>query len=110
MADKKILDNEMLSDNELDNVAGGTFDERADLQHAIGKIYLSAWRDEEFTYLPSDKVAPYLKEHFGIDATINQGKYLYALHAFVTKDKPNEYSRNGQTLTHQQVLDIINGK
>ena len=110
MADKKILDNEILSDEELDNVAGGTVSETYQLRKAIGEVYFV--KDGQpapfYTYLPENEVAGYLKKTYNIDATLNFGDYDPASHDYVTEGDPNQYSINGKSLTHQQVLGIIN--
>lgn len=106
MTDKNKFADEIMSDDELDNVAGGTTSETYALKGAIGRIYYSEdWNIT--TYLPDDKIASYLKEHYNIDATINVGKRCQDIHDFVSEGEANQYSRNGQTLTHNQVLDII---
>ena len=106
-----------MNDNELEKVAGGTTSEVGELSKAIGEIYPVNGFQGDFshpvtfnTYLPIDEIAPYLKKTYGIDAKLNLGKYNPAAHDFVTEGNANKYSRNGQTLTHQQVLDIIKGK
>ena len=38
MKDEKILEEEMLSDEELDKVAGGTYDECSEIVMAVGKV------------------------------------------------------------------------
>lgn len=115
MADKNFLDNEILTDEQLDEVAGGTVSEVYDLRAAIGKVRLvNGYHNNQpaqfYTYLMEEDVAPYLKKTYGIDATLNFGQYDPASHDYVTEGNPNTYSRDGQPLTHQQVLDIIKGK
>ncbi len=112
---KEILKDEILKDEELDNVAGGTVSETNDLRRTIGEVrlvhgYYNNEPKDFYTYLSIGEVAPYLKEHYGIDATINLGEYYLAGHDYITEGAPNKYSRDGQSLTHQQVLDIIKGK
>jgi len=108
----EISKDEILNDEQLDNVAGGTSREMEDLRRTIGEVYLEhdSYNHSYYTYVPMEKLAPYLKKHYGIDATINLGEYDPSDHGFVTEGAPNKYSRNGQSLTHQQVLDIIKGK
>ena len=115
MADEKILDNEILNDEELDNVAGGTFFETRDLRNAIGRVYLvKSYYDNQpiqfYSKLPPNEIAGYLKSHYDIDATLSFGKYNSEVGLYEPGGDPNTYSRNGQSLTHQQVLDIIKGK
>lgn len=107
----EIFKDELISEEELDDVAGGTSSEMRDLIYAIGKVYLEHDSYHSYyTYVPMEELAPYLKKKYGIDATINLGEYDPSDHGFVTEGKPNTYSRNGQPLTQQQVLDIIRGK
>ena len=60
-----------------------------------------------YFYVSLDEVGDYLKKHFNIDAKINFWIYDPSDHGFVTEGAVNEYSRNGEKLTHPQVLDII---
>lgn len=111
MADEKIFDNEILSDEELDNVAGGTSEETIAMINAIGYVReRTNYGDGRkfYTLLPPDEVASYLKKTFNIDATINLGRFNDDVHQFEMGGKPNEYSINGKSLTQRQVLDIIN--
>ena len=110
MSDKKIFDNELLTDEQLDNVAGGTVSETYQLRKALGEVYFV--KDGQpapfYTYLPENEVEQYLKKTYNIDATLNFGDYDPASHDYVTEGEPNQYSLNGKSLTHQQVLSIIN--
>ena len=113
MANKKILDNEILSDDELDNISGGYLSETIDIVSAIGEVYLvNGFHNNQpaqfYCYLPIEEVAPYLKEHYGIDAKINLGTYDPGAHDYISEGAANEYSFHGKTITHQQVMDIIN--
>lgn len=117
MKDEKILENEIMTDEELEKVSGGTHYETSQIINAIGQIYkVNGFKGDFshpvtfYTYLPLDEVEPYLKKTYGIDAKLDCGQYDPAAHDFVTEGGANQYSRNGQSLTHQQVMDIINGK
>ena len=114
---KKVLDEEILNDEELEKISGGSVSETKQIKNALGKVYEVDGFQGNFnnpvkfkTYVPIDEVGDYLKKIYNIDATINFGIYDPSDHDFVTEGATNKYSRNGQPLTHQQVLDIINGK
>ncbi|MBR1646421.1 MAG: hypothetical protein IJ685_06555 [Selenomonadaceae bacterium] len=105
---KKINDQlEMLSDDELDNVSGGYLSETIDIVSAIGPV-ASGHGTNEKGYLRLSSVARYLRNRYGIEATlggtIEESDGLRAM----IEGTANQYSRNGQTLTHRQVMDIIN--
>ncbi|MBR3747786.1 MAG: hypothetical protein IKN27_12575 [Selenomonadaceae bacterium] len=112
----EIFKDELLSDDELDNITGGTSEETIDMINAIGCVrertnYCDGRKF--YTLLPPDEVAGYLKKTFNIDATINLGRFNDDVHQYEMGGKPNEYSINGKSLTQKQVLDIIkivNGK
>ena len=110
---KEIFKDEMLSDEELDNITGGTSEETIEMINAIGYVReRTNYCDGKkfYSLLPPDEVASYLKKTYGIDATINLGRFNDDVHQFEMGGKPNQYSRNGQLLTQKQVLDIIRGK
>ena len=104
---KKLNDElEKLSDEQLEQVAGGTSDESFELMDVLkavaGKSIVKHATD-------SKSIATYLKEHYNIDATINFGIYDAADHDY-TRGEVNIYSRNGEKLTHRDVLNIIRAK
>ena len=113
MADKKILDNEILSDDELENVAGGSwleftadmfdakkrgipgfenldFDTNSDLIKMIG--------DDKLRHQYVDKVAGVFAAH-GVTMKYN-GKLL----------EGNVYTYQGKTITREQAWNIVDGK
>ncbi|MBR4383809.1 MAG: hypothetical protein IKP64_09655, partial [Selenomonadaceae bacterium] len=63
---KEIFDNEIMSDEKLDNVAGGTVSETYQLRSAIGQVYFvkNGQPAPFYTYLPEDEVAGYLKKTY----------------------------------------------
>ena len=91
MAEDKYA-GEALSEEELDGVAGGKLWEISEICIAAGKrMYIH-------------EIPGYLKENFNIDAKIDGDTYtLY-------EGQANIYKRNGETLTHQQVIDIIKSR
>ena len=110
MSKEKFAD-EIMSDEELDYVAGGTSEETIAMINAIGYVReRTNYGDGRkfYTLLPPDEVAGYLKKTYNIDATINLGRFNDDVHTFEMGGKPNEYSLNGKSLTQQQVLGIIN--
>ena len=113
MKDEKILAEEILSDEELDNVAGGSWleftadmldakkrgiagfenvglDANSDLVKMIG--------DDNLRHKYVDKVGAVFASH-GIEMTYN-GKFL----------EKNIYKFNGKEITRQQAWDIVDGK
>jgi len=104
MAEKDKFADELMSDEELDQVAGGTNGEYDALRNAIGKVEvyrnLLATRVQEKTVglVGVDYMKKYLKQHYEIDAEISLGFF---------GGSANVYKRNGESLSHQQVLDMI---
>lgn len=97
-------DSKRLSEEELDQVAGGSKTETWGIIHAIGKVHhkimgKSVYRELDF--VPS-KIAAYLKKHYGIDADLSSGFLCTGIGS-----SDNTYSRDGKSLTHQQVINII---
>ena len=113
MKDEKILAEEVLSDEQLENVAGGSWveftddmlkakergiagfenlglDANSDLIKMIG--------DDDLRHQYVEKVASVFASH-GIDMTYN-GKFL----------ESNIYKFNGKEITRQQAWDIVDGK
>lgn len=117
MTDESNLNEEVLSDVELDNISGGTYSETQSLRKAIGAVVTVHGFEGDFSHpvtfnrnLRIDEIAPYLKKTYGIDAKLDCGEYDLAAHDYVTEGGANQYSLNGKSLTHQQVLEIIAGK
>lgn len=102
---KEILENEILSDDELDNVSGGTTHETLEIISYIGKVYCAG--TNESGYLKPESVARYLKLRYGIDATISWDITKTDYGTCLGEGSPNQYSRDGQTINHQQVMAII---
>ena len=104
---KKINDElEKLSDEELDNVAGGTNGEYKELR----KLLPTTLKSRKMRYhgtvstnhmMNPDEVSGWLKENLNIDAQIDNGPWY---NPFDSAGNPNVYSRNGQSLTHAQVM------
>ena len=92
MKDKKILQEEILSDKELNGVAGGTVRESWEIFQVLNK--------KNAPSMGLYDMPGYLKKNFNIDAKID-GRPDW------DEGDANIYSRNGETLTHKQVLDII---
>ena len=114
MKDEKILAEEILSDEELDNVAGGSWLEfTADMLDAK-KRGIAGFENLDLTNPDSDlikmigddklrhqyveKVGALFASH-GIEMTYN-GKFI----------EKNIYKFNGKEITRQQAWDIVDGK
>jgi len=110
MAEKDKFADEKLSDEELDQVAGGTVGEYDELRDLFGTVkrHVSSGGRNAHTFegrLTDEEIKSWLKEHLNIDAQINYKRW------FPWQDgDPNVYTRNGQSLTHEQVVKEIKGK
>ena len=99
-----------LSEDALDNVAGGTFEQNMDLinamapidPHAVQAILSEANKTgdiEQFKSVVAQGLDPLIKKHFGRE-----------LSAFPLTKMGNFYMSNGDQISHQQALNIINAK
>ena len=118
---KEIFTNEILNDAQLDQTSGGTVAEFEDIYSALekqagvagnisnglrtilnlipgGDIGTAVWRNAA---APIAEKA--LKDCYGIDAYISIGWVGTGF-----RESGNRYSKDGKSLTHAQVLDIIN--
>ena len=100
---KEIFTNntEILTDEQLDNISGGTWDEYRDLlgikdKDPAGKKY-KAHSDDE------DNVVAYLRSELGIEANLN-GSFWTMINPFKS-DVPATYTdiKTGKRLAHSQV-------
>ncbi len=104
MKDEKILQEEIMEDEELDAVAGGTLNELRDLQKLFYH-YTDVQRKKTVTvYKSADWIKKWLKSRLNIDAEINHKG------GWFTSPGANSYSRNGESLTHEQVVAEIKAK
>ncbi len=95
MAEKKKIAGEIMSDEELDGVAGGTVRESWEIFQIINQ--------KTNVRMGLYDLPDYLKKNYGIDAKIDG-------YPDFDEGNPNVYSLNGKQITHQQVLDIIKSK
>ena len=109
MKDKKIFEEEMLSDEDLDNVAGGTYDECYEIVMAVGKVVEHNGLTGKFMwYLDGNpETADYLKKTYNIDAELSGYLAPGAGGGYSIDGVANIYKINGKQISHQQVLDII---
>ncbi len=122
MTNERIINSvEMMSFDELDRVAGSTVAEFNDIWAALEKRagtgdsvsnglrgILNGMPYESIGVVPWRNVSVQcaekaLKDGFGIVADISVGWGGTGFH-----ERANTYSKNGQSLSHQQVLGIIN--
>lgn len=97
MIENKFAD-EMLTDDELDKVVGGNDKETSQIINLIGSVVQCTNRYGKYTrHLYDQEVAGYLKNHYNIEAYIHTGPL--ALN--------NYYELNGESITQDEVLDII---
>lgn len=117
---KEIFTNEILLDAQLDQISGGTIAEHDELWNALekqagiagdinnglrtilnaipgGKIGTAAWRTAAAPLMEKA-----LKDCYGIDSYISIGWLGTGF-----RESGNRYSKDGKSLTHAQVLDII---
>ena len=121
MTKEKIFTNEIISDAQLDNISGGTVAQFTDIWNALekqagimgdidnglrtilnhlpgGNIGTAAWSN---IAAPLAEMA--LKKCYGIDANISIGWLGTGF-----RESGNSYKKNGQSISHQDVLNIIN--
>lgn len=104
MMNEKIFINEIILDSDLDKVAGGTNGEYRELREilpTVMRIFYSDYGDKHPNYMTTDEVSEWLKINLKIDAKIDAGAWY---NPFDSAGSENTYSRNGQTLTHGQVV------
>lgn len=101
---------ELLSEDTLDNVAGGTFDQNVDLLNAMAQIdpnSVQAILREANKTGDIDKYKTVVSR--GLDGLI-QKHFGEELRGVPLNSYENYYSSNGQKISHKQALDIINAK
>ena len=110
MVEKDKFADEKLSDEELDQVAGGTVGEYDELRDLFGTVkrHVSSGGRNAHTFegrLNDEEIKSWLRSNLNIDAQINYKRW------FPWQDgDPNVYTRNGQSLTHEQVVKEIKAK
>ena len=118
---KEMFTNEILNDAQLDQISGGTvaqFEEiysalekqagvAGDISNGLRKILDAIPGGDIGTAVWRNAAAPLaekaLKDCYGIDAYISIGWLGTGF-----RESGNRYSKDGKSLTHAQVLDIIN--
>lgn len=109
MAKEDKYADEMLTDDQLDNVVGGT---RAETQELMTAIYKSVYNaDISGLDLNPANVNVYLKKEleaelasFGINSKVDVG-----LNGTGVGEKANEYyTKKGNQITHEQLMSIFN--
>jgi len=114
MIDEKKFADEAMSDEELDNVAGGTLSQMQDLVSAIVKVksgssVLGDMMNGAGCFLPgfNEINKSYVKEtlsRIGIDAQIDIGWLGYGI---CSEDNVYTDKRTGKSLSHEEVLSRI---
>ncbi|MBR1805935.1 MAG: hypothetical protein IJ774_06035, partial [Selenomonadaceae bacterium] len=80
---------EILSDEQLDNISGGTVEELEDIQRILKDDSIWKW---------TEKVSERMQKEFGIKVHYD-------------RDNPNKYTdKNGKSLTQKEVLGILRKK
>ena len=110
----KKIDDEIMSDEELDNVAGGTIGELEDLAVALMKklpTSSSLWVGPASAHIPGmnvvlgDAVLLILEKSMGIHARLSLG---VAGTGFNSEKNTYTEISTGKSLTHKEVIDRIN--
>ena len=110
MAEEKILNEEQLSDEELEKVAGGKVAELEELTEAIIHNSTLKFLGKANSHIPganrllADAVEDTLKDYLNIDADISLG--AFGTGAGSSKNTYRDME-TGQYITHQDVLDRI---
>ena len=100
----------LLSEDELDNVAGGTTQENMDILNALEPLDpkgVQAVYDEAYSANGDcEKIA----EIVGVGAYQLLTKHFKSagLSVFTAEDQSNHYSVNGQSVTHSDVINELN--
>ena len=95
-----VKDNAVLGDKELNEVVGGVRSEWADIAKLLPRV-------KQYLYGGSScmramcykEVQAWLKDNLNIDADISVGNRTVK-----SPGKPNTYSRNGETISHEDVV------
>jgi len=95
-----VKDNAVLGDKELNEVVGGVRSEWADIAKLLPRV-------KQYLYGGSScmramcykEVQAWLEDNLNIDADISVGN-----RAVKSPGKPNTYSRNGETISHEDVV------
>ena len=108
---KKILNSKAMSDDELDNVAGGTTDQNMAILNGImqfdsegvsavlekaGKAS-SAGKPKLAEMYIGEGVMKLIKKHFGKDG----------VSSMPIRDMNNVYMQNGESISHDEVMNMI---
>ena len=109
---EKILKDELMNEEELENVAGGTNGEYKELRKLLpvikyitySPVFEESIEHETSRYMYTDEVEGWLKQNLNIDANIDNGAWYNPLNS---AGNSNIYSRNGQSLTHAQVVNEV---
>ena len=101
MAKEDKFAGEVMSDEELDQVAGGTTGQTLEIINLIGRVVKDGNYDRNLGFW---EVADYLRNNYKIEAQI-----FYDTDYLGTGlgNKANTYTHNGKTITHQQVINVI---
>lgn len=106
MSEDKIYDDELMTEEELDKVAGGTYLEWMDIQKAVNTNY--ALSGEMFC--SKDKIINILKDTFGINIEIHEeSEYDFTPNGLVIKGRANVYTdiKTGEQIPHDEVVKRI---
>ena len=101
MTNTKIFAEEMLLDEELEKVSGGTREEFIDLVKILPKVVVPRYGNKNARpeIMSKGQVEIWLKANLNIDAELSLGNRIF--------DRPgvaNTYSIDGESLTHEEVM------
>ena len=95
-----VKDNAVLGDKELNEVVGGVRSEWADIAKLLPRVKQYLYGGSSCMRAMCDKeVQAWLKDNLNIDADISVGNRTVK-----SPGKPNTYSRNGETISHEDVV------
>ena len=100
MTNEMMINGEMLTDEQLDNVNGGNTEEFLEISHLMG-IYFG-YKRESFRSHKEDQriVREWLKDNLGIDAELHSQILIPRSDA----NEPNKYYRMGKEISHDTVM------
>lgn len=109
---KKILNSKAMSDNELDNVAGGTTAQNMAILNGIAQFDSAGVSDVlEKAGKASGAGKPGLAEMYigeGVMKLIRKHFGKDGVSTMPIRDLNNVYSQNGKTISHDDVMKMIN--
>ena len=105
MEDEKKYANEIMSDKELDNVAGGSWVQTCDDSVHLHHYGLCRYRYGEFT---NSETMSYFQSSIFAEADVKQAWKKVGVDFVPSFDRDNKYFINGKEVTHQEAMNHLN--